>query len=145
MAVTGDFGRLTATINALRGLANVPSQVAAVAAPRITGQMQADTSAQRDPFGRAYAPHKPATVKRWGPHPVLNLTGAGIGSLEAKPQAGSGIEVTADTHMAFTQAGTPTQVVRAVLPNRPGLPATWRGILEESSAEVIARRLKVAG
>ncbi len=144
MGVTGDFGRLTATINALSQLDRVPSRVSARAAPRITRRMQEDTAAGRDPYGRAYAPHRPATVKRWGPHPVLNMTGAGIESLTATPKVGAGISITAAVHMTFTQAGTPTQVVRAVMPNRPQLPATWNRILEEESEHAIEERLKVA-
>lgn len=142
MGVSGDFGRLTGTIAALRSLAKIPAQVAGRAAPRIKAQMQKDTQAARDPYGRPYAPHQPATVKRWGPHPLLDLTGRGIDSLDAQPMAGAGISVTADEHMAFTQAGTPTQDVRAVLPNSPQLPATWNRILEQETEAAVADRMK---
>lgn len=142
MGISGDFGRLTGTVAALKSLAKIPSQISAVAAPRITEQMQKDTRAARDPYGRAYAPHQPATVKRWGPHPLLDLTGAGIASLEAKPLPGAGIAVTADEHMVFTQAGTPTQEVRAVMPNNPQLPAVWNRILEDAATEQVEKALK---
>jgi hypothetical protein len=145
MSVSGDFGRLTGTIAALRSLAKVPAQVATRAAGRIKAQMQKDTRAARSPYGQAYAPHKPATVRRWGAHPLLDMTGAGIDSLDAKPMAGAGIEVTADEHMAFTQAGTPTQDVRAVMPNNAQLPATWNRILAEESEAAIVDRMKVSG
>ncbi len=142
MGISGDFGRLTGTVAALKTLSKISSKVAAVAAPRITEQMQADTRSAVDPYGRAYAPHKPATVKRWGAHPLLDLSGAGIASLEAKPLPGAGIAVTADEHMVFTQAGSATQEVRAVMPNSPQLPATWNRILEESATEQIQKALK---
>jgi hypothetical protein len=142
--VTGDFGRLTGTIAALKSLARIPAQVAGRAAPRIKSQMEQDTRAAVDPYGRGYAPHMPATIKRWGVHPLLDLTGAGIGSLDAQPMAGAGISVTADEHMAFTQAGTPTQEVRAVMPNSPQLPATWNRILSEESEALIKERLRSA-
>ncbi len=142
MGVSGDFGRLTGTIAALKSLTRIPSKVAAVAAPRITERMQQDTRSAVDPYGRGYAPHMPATVKRWGPHALLDLSGAGIASLEAKPLPGAGIAVTADEHMVFTQAGTPTQDVRAVMPNSPQLPASWNRILEEASVEQIEKALK---
>ncbi len=141
--VSGDFGRLTGTIAALNELASVPSQIAAPAAERITAQMQSDTRAAQDPYGRGYAPHMPATVKRWGAHPLLELTGAGIGSLKAEPMGGAGIQVTADEHMVFTQAGTPTQDVRAVMPNQSVLPVTWNRILEEETEAAIQKRLAV--
>jgi hypothetical protein len=106
--------------------------------------MQQDAQAQRDPYGRTYAPHKPATIKRWGPHAILNMSGEGIGSLKATPLPGAGITLEAAVHMAFTQAGTPTQTVRAVLPNRPQLPATYERILEESAEVVLRRRLEAS-
>ncbi len=140
--VTGDFGRLAGTIAALSKLATIPSQVAKRAAPRITDQMQDDTRAAVDPYKRPYAPHKPATVKRWGSHPLLQMSGAGVDSLKAEPMAGAGIQVTADEHMVFTQAGTPTQAVRAVTPNSPQLPASWNQIIAEETERVIAERLK---
>ena len=142
MSVSGDFGRLTGTIAALRSLAKIPAQVAGRAAPMIKAQMQKDTRAARDPYGRPYAPHMPATVKRWGAHPLLDMTGAGIESLDARPLPGAGIAVTADDHMVFTQAGSSTQDVRAVLPNSPQIPATWNRILESEAEAVIAERLK---
>lgn len=142
--VTGDFGRLTGTIAALRALARVPSRVAAIAAPRIQEQVQADTNAGQDPYARAYAPHMPATVKRWGPHQLLKLSGNGIDSLRAAPMAGAGIGLSADKHMTFTQAGTPTQEVRAVYPNNPTLPRSWNRILEQSTEQAAAEVMKVA-
>ena len=145
MGTTGDFGRLAGTIAALNELASVPSQIAAPAAERITEQMQNDTRSAQDPYGRAYAPHMPATVKRWGAHPLLDLSGAGIGSLKAAPMGGAGIQVTADEHMAFTQAGTPTQDVRAVMPNNAVLPASWNRILEEEAEKAIEKRLAGLG
>lgn len=142
--VSGDFGRLTGTINALNMLARVPSRVARVAAPLLQARMKADTEAGRDPYGRAYSPHMPATIRRYGQHQLLKLSGAGIDSLKAVPASGAGIEVSADEHMTFTQAGTPTQDVRAVLPNMPVLPATWNRILERSAEQELTRALKVA-
>lgn len=144
MPLTGDFGRLTGTIAALRSLSKVPSAVAALAAPKLTRQMQGDARSGRDPYGNAYAPHMPATVKRWGPHRLLQLRQGGLATLKAEPSAGAGINITADQHMTFTQTGTPTQVVRAIMPNNPSLPTSYRRILEECSERVIAERLKVA-
>lgn len=142
--VTGDFGRLTGTIAALRALARVPSRVAGIAAPRIEQQIHADTNAGQDPYARAYAPHMPATVKRWGPHQLLNLNGDGIASLRASPMAGAGIALTAADHMNFTQAGTPTQQVRAVFPNNPSTPKSWNRILEKATIEAAEETMRVA-
>ncbi len=138
---TGDFGLLQATINALNGLAGVPSRVAAVAAPELTEQMQADARAQRNPYGQAFEGHAEATVRRWGQHPILDLTGGGIDSLKAEPKGGAGIEVTADEHMRFAQGGTIFEPVRAVLPNNPTLPQSWREILSQARDKVMAEKL----
>lgn len=143
--VTGDFGRLTATINALKQLSRVPARVAAIAAPRIKARMKRDTRAQMNPYGQAYAPHLPATVRRWGKHPILNLSGDGIASLDARPAAGAGITVTADEHMRFTQGGTVHQEKRTVMPDNPSLPSSWRGILERSAADAMREALKGSG
>lgn len=140
--VTGDFGRLTATINALKQLSRVPSQVAAVAAPELTEQMQADAHAEHNPYGQDFAPHQPATVKRWGAHAILNLSGDGIGSLKAAPMGGAGIEITADEHMRFSQGGTVNEPVRATIPNNPSLPTAWREILNDARDTVLERQLK---
>ncbi len=145
MAVTGDFGRMTATINALKSLARIPSRVAAIAAPRIKAQLQQDTAAERNPYGQGYAPHKPATVKRWGAHPILDLSGQGIDSLDAQPMAGAGIQVTADEHMKFTQGGTVNQDPRTVLPDNPSLPKSWRRILEDATTGAAGQAMKGAG
>lgn len=141
---SGDFGRLQATINALNGLSRVSSQVAAVASPLLTDQMQEDAGAEQDPYGNPFAPHEEATVKRWGAHPILDLTGKGIGSLKAAPSGGAGIEVSADEHMRFAQGGTMYEVARPALPNNPSLPASWNEILNEARDKVIADRLQVA-
>ena len=141
---SGDFGRLTGTIAALRSLARIPSRVAAVAAPELTSRMQSDTNAGQDPYGRGYAPHMPATIKRWGVHQLLRMSGAGIDSLKATPMAGAGIALEGASHMNFTQAGTPTQEVRAVMPNNPSLPKAWNAILERASEKALTEALKVA-
>jgi hypothetical protein len=144
MSVSGDFGRLTGTIAALKSLAKIPAQVASRAAPRIKDILQKGAESGRDPYGKAYAPHTVGTVKRWGPHQLLKLSGAGLGSLDAKPMAGAGVAITADDHMVFTQAGTPTQEARTIMPNNYQLPAPILRVLEEETAAVAAERLKVA-
>ncbi len=133
--VTGDFGRLTGTIAALNKLSRVPSRVAAIAAPKLQAQVKADTAAGRDPYGRAYAPHTEATIRRWGKHPMLKLTGAGVASITVRPAAGAGIVFSADEHMKFAQGGTVNEPVRAIFPNNPSLPKSWRKILDKATEQ----------
>lgn len=142
--VTGDFGKLQGAINALNKLSRVPSQVATVAAPKLTEQLHKDAHAERNPYGRGFEAHAPATIKRWGAHKILDLTGAGIESLEARPAAGAGITITADEHMRFSQGGTVNEPVRATLPNNPTLPKTWNEILSDARDQVLEKALEVA-
>lgn len=141
MAISGDFPRLAGTIAALRKLSAVPSRVAAVAAPKLEAQTIADVNAGHDPYGRPYAPHAPATVKRWGRHPLLNLTGAGISSIRVRAKSGTGIEFTADEHMRFTQGGTKFQPVRAFFPSMSTLPKTWNRILKDATTQTLSKAM----
>lgn len=142
--VSGDFGRLTATIAALSKLAAVPSRVAVIAAPRLAEQAQSDAHAERDPYARHFAPHKPATVKRWGPHPILNLNGDGIGSITGRPMGGAGIRLETDEHMRFAQGGTESEAVRAIFPNTPTMPASWNRILQAATKQAATETMQGA-
>ena len=57
---------------------------------------------------------------------------------------GAGIEISAVDHMSFAQSGTVYQAVRAIFPNNPSLPASWRRILEKATERAIKARLQVA-
>lgn len=145
MSVTGDFGRMTGTIAALKRLSRVPSRVAAIAAPRLQDQVLADTDAGRDPYGRGYAPHTEATIRRWGEHPLLNLTSVGIDSIRVVPKQGAGIEFTADEHMRFAQGGTKFEPVRAIFPNLPVIPKRWKAILDDATKQAVSEATRGAG
>lgn len=140
--VSGDFGRLAGTIAALNRLSRVPSRVAAIAAPKLEEQAHADAFAGRDPYGRAFAPLAPATLRRWGKHRPLNLTGAGIASIRVRPRGGAGIEFTATEYMRFSQGGTVNEPVRATLPNRATLPKSWNAILKQAAAQAFGEVAK---
>ena len=136
MSVTGDWAGLQSTIRALGKLARVPSRVAAIAAPKIEAEIRKTFAENRDPYGKAWAPHKPATVKRWGEHPLLRLTGEGLAEIEVKPLPSAGIAVTSPSEgLAFSQAGTVNQVPRRFLPYLPVLPKSWRAALEKATEE----------
>lgn len=140
--VSGDYGKLWATIAGLKSLSKIPSKVAAAAAPKLAQQARNDATLERNPYGRAFAPHAPATTKRWGAHGVLQLSGKGIGSIDVTPSAGAGLTLTAADHMAFSQYGTPTEPIRNVFPNNPTLPKGWTRILERCAEQQLKKALK---
>lgn len=130
--LSGDFERLAGTINSLKVLARVPSKVASIAAPRLQRYIEVSTKRGVDAYAVAFQPHAPATVKRWGAHPILNLTGNGMQSVSVRPMSGAGIRFSASDHMRFAQGGTRYEPVRAFFPNNPSLPEAWNEILELS-------------
>jgi hypothetical protein len=141
--VTGDYNRLWATISGLKSLSKIPSQVAKAAAPKLAQRARNDASLERDPYGNAFRPHQPATIKRWGPHNILQLTGKGITSISARPLAGAGILLQAADHMVFSQLGTVNERARPIFPNNPTLPKSWQTIIERETESRAQAALKV--
>ncbi len=142
--VTGDYNRMWATVAGLKSLSRIPAQVAKAVAPKLAQRARNDAALERDPYGNAFAPHKPATVKRWGVHNILQLTGNGIDSITAYPSQGAGVTLAAADHMAFAQFGTPTEKARPVFPNNPTVPKSWATIIERETARKAQAALKAA-
>lgn len=135
MGITGDFAGLGKLQANLRRLAEVPSRAAADASERIAALIQEEFDAQSDPYGNAWEPHADATVRRWGEHPILDLTGDMRGNVDVSPQRGAGIKVTFDEPYAeYHHTGTPNMPARPVLPINT-LPSSWTSALEEAHAK----------
>lgn len=130
MALTGDFRRLEGLKNAVKVLPRVPSKIAGIAAPRLQRYIQVSIGREVDAYAEAFAPHSPATTKRWGPHKILDLTGAGKASIKVQPMSGSGIKFSADEKMRFAQGGTKNEPKRTIFPDNPSLPKAWNEILD---------------
>jgi hypothetical protein len=134
MGVRGDFeflGKLEAN---LRRLSEVPSRAAAESSESIADLIEQEFASQSDAYGNAWAPHAPATVRRWGEHDILTLSGAMREHVTVRPMAGAGISITFDEDYAvYHHTGTRYMSRRPVLPQET-MPATWEAALEEAYA-----------
>lgn len=131
---SGDIGALRGFEQSIRRLARVPAKVAMKGAEAIAEQIDQQFAAGTDAYGNAWTPHKPATVKRWGEHPILELTGGLRGEVDVHPMAGSGIAIELGELASLHQNGTSQMAARPILPTGT-LPATWREALEQAAAE----------
>lgn len=85
MALRGDFvGLREAIVRIKKASAAVPA-IAKAAAPALEQTMREQFAAQQNPYGTAWKPLAPATVKRWGSHSILSLTGAMDAGTRAEP------------------------------------------------------------
>jgi Phage virion morphogenesis family len=62
--------------NRLKSLQANVKRAAVAAGQAYDSQLRKQFAMKVDPYGTPWAPHRPATVKRWGVHPLLRLTGA---------------------------------------------------------------------
>lgn len=132
MPLTGDWGRLQATVRAMRKLAEVPSRASALAAKEIKREIDKSFSANTDPYGHKWEAHASSTVRRWGKHPLLRLTGAGKRAISVRALPGAGIAIESpDEGLAFAQGGTVNEPKRRFLPENQ-LPATWNRAIERA-------------
>lgn len=145
MPITGDWARLQATVRGLRKLAAVPAHVSADGAIAIKAEIERSFDTATDPYGKRWDPLTPATIKRWGKHPILQLTGDGRASIQVKPLPGAGISVDSPSlGLAFSQGGTVNQAVRRFLPVDQ-FPATWRKALDASAERRCKEAMRDAG
>lgn len=93
MSLTGNFRGLELLRANLARLSRVPSQAARDASDAITADWQKNFSAGKDPYGRAWKPLKPATVRKKGHSRINYLTGNTLAGAVATPMAGSGIKI----------------------------------------------------
>jgi hypothetical protein len=145
MPLTGDFARLQSTIRGLRALARVPAVVSVEGAKAIKSEIDREFATATDPYGQPWAPHQPSTVRRWGKHPLLRLTGAGLASIQVRPMPKAGISVTVDSEgLMFAQGGTRYEVRRRWLPD-DRMPQKWRIALEKAAEKAAKEALRGAG
>lgn len=67
---------MSAVGNRLKSLQANVKKAASAAGQAYESQLRKQFAMKVDPYGNPWAPHRPATVKRWGVHPLLQLTGA---------------------------------------------------------------------
>ena len=100
----GDFVRLRAAIVKIKSLASTVPQVARVAAVELRAQVTQEFATGSSPYGTRWKPLAPATIKRWGPHAVLVLTGAMSGGVTSEA-SGDTIKLSAPSPAFLHQRG----------------------------------------
>lgn len=133
------FQRLHGTI---RKLADVPAQAAKSASKRIGDLIEEQFAQGTDPYGRPWAALRPYTLAKGRTPPPLTDSGAMRESVEVKPMAGAGIEVTMGVDYAtFHQTGTGNMAQRQILPQSGGFPRSWSKAIDESVAEATKKAM----
>ncbi len=138
MVWSGDISRMGQLAQRVADLARVPARASARVAVALAELIEEEFASEADPYGNAWKPHAKSTVERWGPHPILHLSGAMHSSVNVRPMPGAGVSITIDHPAAPHQTGWSgpqgTGPARPVLPGNR-MPARWR---EAIAAEVSA-------
>lgn len=126
---------------ALRDLAAVPSKVAADVARAMKQDLLMRFARGEDPYGRAWAPLKPATLAKGRRPPPLTDTGRGKHGIRFSPLRGAGVGIRSTVrYMRYHMRATPDRAARKFLPEGT-LPKNWRVIwqraLDRRAAEVL--------
>jgi hypothetical protein len=142
VSLTGNFSGMGQLARNLERLAHVPSQASASAAERISGLLQDEFDAGNDPYGRAWAPLRPSTLRAGRTPPPLTNTRAMRDGLTVAPLSGGGIGVSfaSPTPAVFHQKGTSRMVARKILPEGT-MPKTWNAAIVAASSEAVARAM----
>jgi hypothetical protein len=132
VAIKGDYAKLGRLQGNLSRLAKVPSQVATDASKRIAALIEEEFEQGKDPYGRNWAPLKPATLRKGRRPPPLTDTHTMRDSVRVAPLPGSGIAITIDDPANIHQTGSRDMVARPILP-RAGFPASWSGAIRDAT------------
>lgn len=124
-------------IRIIEALSDIPARTAALAAPELNKLVQAQFDAGTDPYGRPWAPLRPATLARGRFPPPLTDTwrlrnGTGV---RVRPGRRAGLVMRVGApYGTFHQTGTRYMRARRILPQQ-GLPRAWRDVLVRASRE----------
>lgn len=127
---------------ALRDLTRVPAQIAPRVASEIAAEIDRNFSAGVDPYGKPWAPLRPATLAKGRHPPPLTDTGKGRNSIRVFAQRGSGVAITVGVaYMGIHQTGAPPRLVaRRFLPAGV-LPKRWAQIWQRALTDATKARL----
>jgi hypothetical protein len=115
---------------AMRSLTKVPSQAAAGFAERIRGELDDQFSRGKDPYGNAWSPLRPATLKKGRHPPPLTDSGHGSRNITALVSKSAGVQLVSTVdYMRRHQEGTKNMDARPFFPVRV-LPKRWARHLE---------------
>jgi hypothetical protein len=139
---TGDFRKLQLLKANLANLARVPSQAAREASDGINKSIQQEYDAGKDPYGKAWAPLRPATLAKGRTPPPLTASGKMRGKTLAKPLQSIGIGLELPFPGVFHQKGTRKMRARPVLPYG-GMPRAWTAAIKVATARALAKQLGI--
>ncbi len=126
---------------AMRKLAQVPSQVSGPYAARLRTELQRQFDRGTDPYGKAWAPLRPATIAKGRFPPPLTDRGIGRRGVTALPMRGAGVRLQSTVgYMERHQEGTERMAARPFFPVRV-LPKRWAEILDEEYQKVLDKEI----
>ncbi len=122
------FADLAANIGELAGL---PSRISKRVADGIDKLLNDQFDAETDPYGNAWEPLLPQTVKRKkGDSRILRRTDNLVARTTAVASAGSGVELVSEDYGGVHQVGYVNMVARPILPDGAELPEEWQDIID---------------
>lgn len=123
--------------NRLKSLQSATKRAAKAMGAAYTSQLKKQFALRKDPYGNPWAPHMPSTVKRWGRHPLLNLTGDMKTSFKVSIN-GLQVIATMDSPAGFHQSGTGYMVSRPIFPSK-GMSSEDRAGIEAAIWKAVGR------
>lgn len=142
MGFNGNMNGLGQLARNIARLGEVPSRVARDGAAGIARHIDHQFDSGTDPYGRPWAPLRPATLRRGRHAPPLTDTHAMRDGIAVRPQAGAGIAITfaSDVPAGFHQGGTVNMVARKILPEGT-LPRTWNEALSGAAGAAVKQTM----
>lgn len=130
-------------VSTLAELEDIPSRIASEVSDGINDLIADQFAAGTDPYGAAWAPLLPSTVKRKrGDRRILRRTDTLSSETRAKPSAGAGVEIDSIDVGQFHQVGTVNMTDRKVLPDSGELPESWQEVIETAAEKAFRKVLR---
>ncbi len=129
MGMSGDFGKLKQWRERMGRMVGVPEKIAIAVAPKVRTLVAAEFASKTDPYGDAWKPIKPATIKR-GTESILVRTGRMRDELDVLP-FGTRLKVLLGTFYARFHISTG----RRTLPKPGQLPEAWSQLIDQEAAK----------
>lgn len=129
----------------LRELEGIPSRISGEVAKGINTEIQKQFTSGNDPYGRAWAPLLPQTVRRkGGDRRILRRTDKLKSETVARPMSGAGVEVTSLSYGGVHQVGDPSHnlVARPIGPDGSELPESWQKVIDKASSDAFKKALR---
>ncbi len=127
----------------LAELDDIPSRIAREVSDGINAELADQFNAGTDPYGNAWDPLLPQTVRRKkGDARILRRTDALSSNTIAKPSQGAGVEISSVEYGMRHQGGTVHMVARPILPDGEELPEAWQEVIEKASEKAVRKALR---